>query len=149
MFIGIHRFVNYLSRLVQVKGKHGRCTDAIFLGSDTPCPIYSEVKFRAIGQHHTEQPRQWIASRHVTANKGEVIMITTNWMVEVSRTLPLAHIYNFFPKISFRAMVILTRSASTRSYQYRNALAASHHRINIICTSVRVSFIDNAKPYGH
>lgn len=66
------------------------------LGSNTSCPIYPKIKLRTVSQHHTEQPRQWIASRHVTANKGEVIIITTNWMVEVSRTLLLAHIYNFF-----------------------------------------------------
>ena len=80
------------------------------LDSDTPCPIYSEVELRAIGQHHAEQPRQWIAGRHVAANEGEVIMITTNGIVEVSRTLLLAHIDNLVPKISFRTMVILART---------------------------------------
>ena len=76
-------------------------------------------------------------------------MITTNWMVEVSRTLPLAHIYNFFPKISFRAMVILTRSASTRSYQYRNALAASQHGIVIVRTSMLVALVEDANLIDH
>ena len=110
------------------------------------CSIYPKVEFRTVSQHHTEQPRQWIASRHVTANKGEVIIITTNWMVEVSRTRLLAHIYNFFLKISFRTMVILTRSTSTRSNQHRYSLAASQHRIVIVHTSVLVTLIEDANP---
>lgn len=121
----------------------------ISLDSHPSCPIYPKIELRAIGQHHAEQPRQWITGRHVTANKGEVIMITTNWMVEVSRTLLLAHIDYFIPKISFRTVVILTRSASTRSYQYRNALAASQHRIIIVRTSVLVSFIEDANSINH
>ena len=80
------------------------------------CSIYPKIELRAIGQHHTEHPRQWVADRHVAANKGEVIMITTNGMVEVSRTLLLAHIDYFVPKTSFRTMVILTRSTSISSY---------------------------------
>ena len=110
MSIGIHRLVNYLSRLVQMKGKHDRCTDAIFLGSDTPCSINSEVELRTVGQHHAEQPRQRIAGWHVPTNEGEVIMITTNGMVEESRPLQLAHMDNLIPKISFRTMIILTRT---------------------------------------
>ena len=78
--------------------------------SHPSCTIYSKVEPRAIGQHHAEQPRQRIAGRHVPANKGEVIMITTNGMVEVNRTLLLTHIDNLVPKISFRTMIILART---------------------------------------
>lgn len=119
------------------------------LDSHPSCPIYPKIELRTVRQHHTEQPRQWIASRHVAANKGEVIMITTNGMVEVSRTLLLAHIDYFIPKTSFRTVVILTRSASTRSYQYRNALAASQHGIIIICTAVLVAFVEDANLIHH
>ena len=119
------------------------------LDSHPSRPIYPEVEPRAIGQHHTEQPRQWIAGRHVAANKGEVIMITTNGMVEVSRTLLLAHIDYFIPKISFRTMVILTRSTSIRGYQYRNALAASQHGIVIVRTSMLVALVEDANLIDH
>lgn len=82
----------------------------IALDSHPSCSIYPKVELRTISQHHTEYPWQWIASRHVAANKGEVIMITTNRMVKVSRTLLLAHIDYFIPRINFRTIVILTRT---------------------------------------
>ena len=83
------------------------------LDSHPSCSIYPKIELRAVGQHHAEQPRQRIAGWHVPTNEGEVIMITTNGMVEVSRTLFLAHIDNFIPKINFRTMVILARTAGT------------------------------------
>ena len=76
-------------------------------------------------------------------------MIATNGMVEVCCTLLLVHIDNLVPKISFRTVVILTRTASTRSYQYRNTFSASQHGIVIICTSMLVAFIEDANLIDH
>ena len=119
------------------------------LDSHPSRPIYPKVELRTVGQHHAEQPRQRIAGRHVPTNEGEVIMITTNGMVEISSTLLLAHIDNFFPKISFRAMIILANSTCTRGYQYRNAFAASQHGIIIIRTSVPVAIVEDANLINH
>ena len=70
-------------------------------------------------------------------------------MVEVCRTLLLAHIDNLVPKISFRTVIILTRAAGIRSYQYWNALPASQHRIIIVCTPVLVTLVEDTNLIDH